>query len=127
MLEGRKVNVGILGATGTVGQRFISLLEDHPFFVVAALGASERSAGKEYALAVNWKLTTPIPNAVRELVPLSSLCIHPGKAAWVLYVDATCINYDGNVFDAALLAMVAALKNSVYFYLSLLFCQKKNP
>ncbi|RDB19987.1 Exosome complex component RRP43 [Hypsizygus marmoreus] len=49
---------------------------------------------------------------VSNILPLTSLCIHPGKAAWVLYVDATCINYDGNVFDAALLAMVAALKNT---------------
>lgn len=47
-----------------------------------------------------------------DALPLSSLCIYPGKAVWVLYVDATCINYDGNVFDAALLAMTAALKNS---------------
>ncbi|KAH9939311.1 ribosomal protein S5 domain 2-like protein [Epithele typhae] len=45
------------------------------------------------------------------VVPPASLCIAPGRAAWVLYVDATCINYDGNAFDAALLAMVAALKN----------------
>lgn len=48
-----------------------------------------------------------------EVVPLESLCIHPGKAAWVLYVDATCINYDGNAFDAALIAMIAALKNGI--------------
>jgi len=46
------------------------------------------------------------------MLSLSSLCIHPGKAAWVLYVDAMCINYDGNVLDAALLGMVAALRNS---------------
>ena len=46
------------------------------------------------------------------MISLKSLCIAPGKAAWVLYVDATCINYDGNAFDAALLAMVAALRNS---------------
>lgn len=46
------------------------------------------------------------------MLPLTSLCIHPGKAVWVLYVDAICINYDGNVFDAALIAMVAALKNT---------------
>jgi len=48
------------------------------------------------------------------ILPLSSLCIHPAKSAWVLYVDAICINYDGNAFDAALIAMVAALKNSTY-------------
>ncbi|KAI0036758.1 ribosomal protein S5 domain 2-type protein [Vararia minispora EC-137] len=46
------------------------------------------------------------------VVPLESLCIQPGKAVWVLYVDATCINYDGNAFDATLVAMVAALKNT---------------
>jgi exosome complex component RRP43 len=47
-------------------------------------------------------------------IPTSSLVIEPGKAAWVLYVDATCVNYDGNLFDAALIAMVAALKNSAF-------------
>ena len=46
------------------------------------------------------------------VVSPASLCIEPGKSAWVLYVDAMCINYDGNAFDATLLAMVAALKNS---------------
>lgn len=48
------------------------------------------------------------------MLPTASLCIEPHKAAWVLYVDATCINYDGNVFDAALIAMVAALQNSAW-------------
>ncbi|KAF8513141.1 ribosomal protein S5 domain 2-type protein, partial [Hysterangium stoloniferum] len=47
-----------------------------------------------------------------EILPLNSLCIHPGKAVWVLYVDTTCLNYDGNAFDAALLATIAALKNT---------------
>ncbi|TEB32278.1 ribosomal protein S5 domain 2-like protein [Coprinellus micaceus] len=46
------------------------------------------------------------------ILPLESLCIQPNKSVWVLYVDATCINYDGNAFDATLLAMVAALKNT---------------
>ncbi|KAH9974639.1 ribosomal protein S5 domain 2-like protein [Lactifluus volemus] len=46
------------------------------------------------------------------VLPLSNLCIHPERAAWVLYVDATCINYDGNAFDAALIAMVTALQNT---------------
>lgn len=46
-----------------------------------------------------------------EVLPLNSLCIAKGKAVWVLYVDAICINYDGNAFDAALLAIVAALQN----------------
>jgi len=46
------------------------------------------------------------------VVPLSSLCIHPGKAAWVLYLDLVCINYDGNAFDASVLAVLAALRNT---------------
>lgn len=51
-----------------------------------------------------------------------SLVVHPGKFVWTLYVDATCINYDGNVFDATLIAMVSALLNSeqylILFFLS---------
>ncbi|KIO11225.1 hypothetical protein M404DRAFT_994885 [Pisolithus tinctorius Marx 270] len=47
-----------------------------------------------------------------QLLPLTRLCIEPGRSVWCLYVDATCINYDGNAFDAALLAMVAALRNT---------------
>ncbi|KAH9967027.1 aspartate-semialdehyde dehydrogenase [Lactifluus volemus] len=63
-----KRRVGVLGATGTVGQRFIVLLENHPYFVVHALGASARSAGKPYAVATSWKQTTPIPSAVQTLI-----------------------------------------------------------
>ena len=59
----------------------------------------------------------PLSQFRSNFLPLSSLCIHRGKSVWVLYVDATCINYDGNAFDATLLAMVAALKNSTYFSL----------
>ena len=59
--------VGILGATGTVGQRFIQLLENHPQFVVTALAASDRSQGKSYAEACSWKLSGDIPAGVREL------------------------------------------------------------
>ena len=64
----RKIKVGVLGATGTVGQRFIALLASHPYFVIHALGASQRSAGKPYFKAVNWKQTDPIPSAVRGIV-----------------------------------------------------------
>ena len=64
----RSVKVGVLGATGTVGQRFIALLAIHPYFIVHALGASPRSAGKPYAETVRWKQTDPIPTPVRGLV-----------------------------------------------------------
>ncbi len=55
MAEG-KVHCGILGATGAVGQRFITLLQGHPYFHIAVLGASERSAGKKYKDAASWML-----------------------------------------------------------------------
>jgi aspartate-semialdehyde dehydrogenase len=63
----KKLEVGILGATGMVGQRFVSLLEHHPWFEVAWLAASERSAGRNYAEACNWRLREPMPKAAREL------------------------------------------------------------
>jgi aspartate-semialdehyde dehydrogenase len=56
--------VGILGATGMVGQRFIQLLENHPWFEVAWLAASDRSSGKAYGEAAKWKLDTPLPERV---------------------------------------------------------------
>ena len=55
-------NVGILGATGAVGQKFVRLLENHPWFTITKLGASERSAGKKYSDAVNWIEPTQIPS-----------------------------------------------------------------
>ena len=62
----QKLKVGILGATGMVGQRFISLLENHPWFEVTTLAASPRSAGKTYEEAVGgrWKKDTPLPAAL---------------------------------------------------------------
>ena len=66
----QKLRVGILGATGMVGQRFISLLENHPWFEVVTVAASPRSAGKTYEEAVGdrWKMTTPMPEAVKNLI-----------------------------------------------------------
>ena len=63
-----KIRVGILGATGTVGQRFLQLLEQHPQFTVTALAASDRSQGKPYAEACAWRLPGAVPDAVRGLV-----------------------------------------------------------
>src|SRR3984885_14868783 len=60
----QKIPVGILGATGVVGQRFIQMLEHHPWFEVAWLAASERSEGKAYADAARWRLRTQIPARV---------------------------------------------------------------
>src|SRR5262245_46141223 len=62
-----KLNVGILGATGTVGQRMIQLLEGHPWFEVSAVAACDNSAGKNYAQATRWMLETPIPDPVAKM------------------------------------------------------------
>ena len=66
----KKLKVGILGGTGMVGQRFISLLENHPWFEVVAIAASPRSAGKKYedAIGGRWKMTTPMPEAVKNII-----------------------------------------------------------
>ena len=63
-----KFRVGILGATGVVGQRFIQLLEDHPQFEVAALAASDRSQGKTYADACAWRLPGEMPERLKRIV-----------------------------------------------------------
>ena len=66
----KKLRVGILGATGMVGQRFIALLENHPWYEVVTVAASERSAGKTYEEAIGdrWKMDTPMPEAVKKLI-----------------------------------------------------------
>lgn len=68
-----KLRVGILGGTGMVGQRFISLLDGHPWFEVAAIAASERSAGNTYEAAVGdrWKMPSPMPEAVKNLIVMN--------------------------------------------------------
>jgi len=63
----KKIKVGILGATGSVGQKFIELLKDHPWFEISELGASERSAGKKYKDATNWIMKSVLDNEVAQL------------------------------------------------------------
>jgi aspartate-semialdehyde dehydrogenase len=64
----QKTQIGILGATGMVGQRFIQLLENHPWFEITWLGASDRSSGKKYIDAAKWKLDTICPKRIAEMV-----------------------------------------------------------
>ncbi len=66
--KNQSIPVAVLGATGSVGQRFVALLDAHPWFRIAHLMASERSAGKPYREAVNWVQTTPIPERVASMM-----------------------------------------------------------
>src|SRR6266508_2443793 len=72
-----QIPVAVLGATGSVGQRFISLLDHHPWFQVVALAASDRSVGQKYSQAARWVLDTPMPEYARDMivVPASTDCV----------------------------------------------------
>ena len=77
----KKLNVGVIGATGMVGQRFLTLLDNHPYFNVTALAASARSAGKTYeeALGGRWKLKAPIPEYAKKMVVIDASKIEEMK------------------------------------------------
>ncbi|MEK6959499.1 MAG: aspartate-semialdehyde dehydrogenase, partial [archaeon] len=66
----KKIRAGVLGATGMVGQNYLRLLENHPWFEVTYLAASPNSAGKKYSEAVKgrWQMNTPIPQALKDLI-----------------------------------------------------------
>lgn len=80
-----KIPVAVLAATGAVGQRFVSLLHNHPNFEIVALTASERSEGKRYADAVNWVIPGDIPESVRAMV------IRPSDAGQSIGTDARLV------------------------------------
>jgi aspartate-semialdehyde dehydrogenase len=67
-MSSSQIPVAVLGATGSVGQRFISLLDQHPWFQVVALAASDRSVGQKYSQAARWVLDTPMPEYAREMI-----------------------------------------------------------
>lgn len=81
MNTSKKIPVGILGATGSVGQKFIQLIDNHPFFETVEVMASDRSAGKTYKDVVNWFLPTPIPNSVADLI--IDRCVPNNKVRFV--------------------------------------------
>ena len=82
-----KLKAGILGATGMVGQRFIQLLENHPWFEVAAVAASPRSAGKTYAEAVGdrWKMDTPMPEVVKNMIVMDVSKVEEVASFFIIY------------------------------------------
>lgn len=77
-----RLPVAVLGATGTVGQKFIRLLEHHPWFEVAAVAASERSAGRPYGEVVRWRESTPLPDRVARMVVAPCAPPLPGVIAF---------------------------------------------
>ena len=105
-----ELKVGVLGATGAVGQRFVQLLHNHPWFRVTALAASERSAGKPYREAVTWRLDTPIPGAVQDLQV--SRC-EPGLDCDLVFsgLDSSVAGPIEAAFAAADYAVVSNSKN----------------
>src|SRR5262249_17960375 len=102
-----KTPVGILGATGTVGQRFIQLLESHPWFEVTWLAASDRSAGKTYAEAAKWNLSTPLPERFARMA-VSPSAPHPPTPKLILArLDAKAAKEIEPAFAAAGHAVVS--------------------
>ena len=77
-----KIPVTILGATGTVGQKFVRLLDDHPWFEIASVAASEQSAGRKYGEAVRWREMTPIPERVAAMTVQRAEPGLPGRIAF---------------------------------------------
>ncbi len=82
MMNGQKIEVGILGATGMVGQHFVKFLQNHPWFEVTWLGASDRSAGKQYCEATSWRLNGLMPAMVQS-IPVEEC--KPGNAPRLVF------------------------------------------
>lgn len=107
----KKLEVGVLGATGMVGQRLASLLENHPWFELKWLGASDRSAGKTYGEACNWRLREPMPAGVREL-PVNECA--PGNAPQLLFASLDS-KVAGEIEGTFARAGHAVVSNSSYY------------
>ena len=98
--SGRSIEVGILGATGMVGQQFVRLLAGHPWFKTTWLGASERSEGRTYRDAMKWRLATPPP---ADVLDMNVEQCAPGNAPRILFsgMDANAANDIEPAFAAA--------------------------
>jgi aspartate-semialdehyde dehydrogenase len=103
-----KIEVGVLGATGMVGQQFVSRLENHPWFHVSWLAASERSEGKSYAQASAWRLPAPMPSAIGDLTVDG--CV-PGRGPKVVF-SALDAGVAGDVEEAFARAGHIVLSNA---------------
>jgi len=87
-----KIPVAILGATGMVGQRFVELLGNHPWFQIVCLAASEKSAGKTYAEAANWLMASPLPTSIASMTLQSCQNLEPNRSFSLVFssLDAAC-------------------------------------
>ena len=106
----KKLEVGVLGATGMVGQQFIAELEAHPWFNLAWLGASERSAGRRFGDAAAWRLPTRLPESVADMVVDN---VSPGRAPRILFsgLDASVAGEVEEAFAAAGHIVVSNARN----------------
>ena len=105
-----KIEAGVLGATGTVGQELIALLADHPWFTVTWIGASERSAGKPYRDATQWRLPAPRPDRVADMLVNT---VTPGRAPQLVFsgLDAAVAGEMETAFAEAGHIIVSNAKN----------------
>ena len=105
-----RIEVGILGATGMVGQHFVKFLQGHPWFDLTWLGASDRSAGKKYTAATDWHLGGATPESVADLVVEES---KPGNAPRLLFsaMDASVATEIERAFAQAGHIVVSNSKN----------------
>jgi len=106
----KKIPVAVLGATGSVGQNFIELLQDHPWFEITALAASKRSAGKKYRDAANWLSPNPLAQRYGDMVVRECL---PGLPAKLVFsgLDATVAGELETAFATAGYVVVSNAKN----------------
>lgn len=106
----KKIKVGILGATGSVGQKFIELLSDHPWFEINELAASDRSAGKKYRDAVNWVMQTPLREEIADRIVVNC---EPGIESRIVFsaLDASVAGTIEENFANAGYAVISNARN----------------
>jgi aspartate-semialdehyde dehydrogenase len=109
----KKIPVGVLGATGSVGQKFIQLLDGHPYFELTEVAASERSSGKPYGSHVNWFLDTPMPEGVRNKIIKDC---EPGLDCPLVFsgLDASIAGETESAFASAGYTVVSNSRNHRY-------------
>ena len=109
-MSNKKIPVGILGATGMVGQEFVAFLENHPWFELTFLGASDRSAGKKYSEATTWRLGGETPAYVRDIVVSDS---KPDNAPQLMFsaMDASVATEIEQAFAASGRTIVSNSRN----------------